>query len=217
MEGLNLLFIIANQSDEDKVLKNIKKYNIGFKYIMYGEGTASSSLLEYFGLNDEKKFILMLILPVVLCKNIMIKLKKTVNMDDYGKGIAFSIPLTSSTKYIVNYYKDYELEDVDMLESRQELIVTIVNHGYSEQVMNVAKKCGANGGTLISGRGLGDGQGIKFLNISIEPEKDIILNLVSSDIKRDIMNSIVDNCGLKSPGTGICFSLPVDYVVGLNK
>ena len=138
-------------------------------------------------------------------------------MDEYGKGIAFSIPLTSSTKYIVNYYKDYELEDVDMLESRQELIVTIVNQGYSEQVMNVAKKCGANGGTLISGRGLGDGQGIKFLNISIEPEKDIILNLVSSDIKHDIMNSIVDNCGLKSPGAGICFSLPVDYVVGLNK
>ena len=31
------------------------------------------------------------------------------------------------------------------------------------------------------------------------------------------MNLIVKNCGLKTPGAGICFSLPVDYVVGLNK
>ena len=31
------------------------------------------------------------------------------------------------------------------------------------------------------------------------------------------MNKIVENCGLKSPGAGICFSLPVDNVIGLNK
>ena len=30
------------------------------------------------------------------------------------------------------------------------------------------------------------------------------------------MNKIVENCGLKSPGAGICFSLPVDQVVGLS-
>ena len=38
-----------------------------------------------------------------------------------------------------------------------------------------------------------------------------------TDKENDVMNKIVENCGLKSPGAGICFSLPVDNVIGLNK
>ena len=104
-----------------------------------------------------------------------------------------------------------------MEEVNQHLIVTIVNQGYSEKVMTEAKKSGATGGTTISGRGLETEKAIKFLNIAIEPEKDIVLILTSTDKKTNIMNTIVENCGLKTPGAGICFSLPVDYVAGLHE
>ena len=118
---------------------------------------------------------------------------------------------------MLDYYKNSEMEDIEMEDAYQHLIVTIVNQGYAEKVMSEAKKGGATGGTTINGRGLGDGKAIKFLNISIEPEKDIVLILVPTDKKNDIMNIILNNCGLKTPGAGICFSLPVDHVVGLNK
>ena len=104
-----------------------------------------------------------------------------------------------------------------MNKVKQHLIVTIVNEGYAEKVMSFAKKKGATGGTTLSGRGLETEKAIKFLNISIEPEKDVVLNLVPSDKKNDIMNEIVEGCGLKTPGAGICFSLPVDNVIGLSK
>lgn len=217
MDSLNMLFIIVNQTDEKKILKILNKYKVGFKYIMYGEGTASSSLLEYFDLNDEEKAIVLSVLPNNLCKKILIELKNKINVSECGKGIGFSIPLYSSTKYMLDFYKNHEMEDIDMEEAYQHLIVTIVNQGYSEKVMNEAKKGGATGGTTINGRGLGDGKAIKFLNISIEPEKDIVLILVPTDKKNDIMEAILNNCGLKTPGAGICFSLPVDHVVGLNK
>ena len=104
-----------------------------------------------------------------------------------------------------------------MEEVNQHLIVTIVNKGYSEKVMTEAKKAGATGGTTISGRGFGENDVVKFLKISIEAEKDIVLILVPTDKKNEVMNKVVEKCGLKSPGAGICFSLPVDYVIGLNK
>ena len=104
-----------------------------------------------------------------------------------------------------------------MEDAYNHLIVTIVNEGYAEKVMTEAKKAGATGGTTINGRGLESEKAIKFLKLSIEPEKDIVLILASSDKKNDIMNIILENCGLKTPGAGICFSLPVDHVVGLNK
>ena len=217
MNSLCMLFIIINRSDEKKVLKIINKYKVGFKVIMYGQGTASSSLLEYFDLNDEDKAIITSVLPPILCKNLLIDLKEKMNVEDHGKGIAFSISLSSATKYMVDFYQKHEMEDIDMEEAYQHLIVTIVNQGYAEKVMNEAKKGGATGGTTINGRGLENEKVIKFLNISIEPEKDIVLILVPTENKNSIMDIIVENCGLKTPGAGICFSLPVDHVVGLNK
>lgn len=217
MDDLSMLFIIVNHSNEKQILKLINKYKIGFKTIMYGSGTASSSLLEYFGLNDEEKTIITSVLPPIICKHVLRTLKDKMNVDDYGKGIAFSIPLSSSTKYMLDFYESYEMEDIEMEEANQHLIVTITNEGYAEKVMTEAKKKGATGGTSINGRGLESSKAIKFIGLSIEPEKDIVLILVPSEKKKDIMDTIVENCGLKTPGAGICFSLPVDYVVGLNK
>lgn len=217
MNSLCMLFIIMNYTDEKKFTKIINKYKIGFKVIMHGMGTASSSLLEYFGLNKEEKTIMTMVLPPVVCNNLLKEIEEKVNVNVHGKGIAFSISLSSSTKYMMDYYKKHEMEDIKMEEAYQHLIITIVNEGYAEKVMNEAKKGGATGGTTINGRGLESEKAIKFLNLSIEPEKDIVLILVPTEKKNAIMDIIVENCGLKTPGAGICFSLPVDHVVGLNK
>ena len=217
MNNLSMLFLITNISDEKKVINIIKRYNIGFNFLTYGEGTTSSSLLEYFDLNDEQKTIIMSVLPPNIGKKILLEIKKEINVEKHGNGIGFTISLSSSTKYMLDYYKNHEMEDIEMENSNEHLIVTIVNKGYSEKVMTEAKKAGATGGTTISGRGFGENDVVKFLKISIEAEKDIVLILVPTDKKNEVMNKIVENCGLKSPGAGICFSLPVDNVIGLNK
>lgn len=217
LNSLCMLFIIINYSDEKKFTNIINKYKIGFKVVMHGMGTASSSLLEYFGLDRRERTIITSVLPPIICKNLLKEIEQKLQVNEHGKGIAFSILLSSSTKYMLDFYEKHEMEDIDMSEANQQLIVTIVNEGYAEKVMNEAKKGGATGGTTLHGRGLESEKVIKFLNISIEPEKDVVLILVPTEKKNDIMNIIVENCGLKTPGAGICFSLPVDYVVGLSK
>lgn len=216
MNNLCMLFVIINTSDEKKVLNIINKYNIGFKIVMHGHGTASSSLLEYFGLNREEKTIMTMVLPSIVCKYILKEIKEKINVNRHGKGIAFNIALSSGTKYMLDFYQNHEMEDIDMESANQHLIVTIVNEGYADRVMSEAKKAGATGGTTLNGRGLNSEEAVKFLNISIEPEKDVVLILVDTEKKNDIMNAILTNCGLKTPGAGICFSLPVDNVVGIS-
>ena len=116
LNSLSMLFIIINHSEEKKFLKFINKYKIGFKVIMYGQGTASSSLLEYFDLNDEEKAIITSILPPIVCKNLLVDLREKMNVEEYGKGIAFSIPLSSGTKYMLDFYQKHEMEDIAMEE-----------------------------------------------------------------------------------------------------
>ncbi|WP_101697142.1 P-II family nitrogen regulator [Clostridium minihomine] len=94
------------------------------------------------------------------------------------------------------------------------LIITIVNRGYSEQVMKAAELGGATGGTIVLARGVGNHEVENFLGISIQPEKEIILILTPRETKQQIMKSICQKCGFCTEARGMSFALPVDDALG---
>lgn len=97
-----------------------------------------------------------------------------------------------------------------------ELIMCIVNQGFSEEVMSAARECGARGGTVLNARGTAKEEAEKLFNITITPEKEIVMIIVKKEIKEEILHAIYTKCGLKTPGQGIAFSMPVADVVGLG-
>ena len=97
-----------------------------------------------------------------------------------------------------------------------EVIICIVNAGFSDDVMSAAREAGAKGGTVINARGTAREEAEKKYGIVFEPEKEMIIILVESKIKDDILHSIYRKVGLNTPGQGIAFSLPVDDVVGIS-
>ncbi len=103
-----------------------------------------------------------------------------------------------------------------MANNKFEMIMCIVNTGFSETVMDAAKEVGARGGTVIHARGTANKEAEQFFQITIQPDKEIVLILVPQDIKDDVLHSIYRLAGLKSEGQGIAFSLPVDDVVGIT-
>lgn len=96
-----------------------------------------------------------------------------------------------------------------------EVILCIVNNGFSDVVMDAAKKFGAKGGTVIHGRGTAAKDAEKFFNITIQPEKEIVIILVNTKIKDIILKGLYDAVGMDTSAQGIAFSLPVDDVVGI--
>lgn len=97
-----------------------------------------------------------------------------------------------------------------------EAILCIVNSGFSEAVMDVAKKAGARGGTVVNARGTAGKEAENFFGISVQEEKEIVIILTEKDKRDKILGAIYDEVGLNSAGQGIAFSLPVDGVVGLT-
>lgn len=98
-----------------------------------------------------------------------------------------------------------------------EMVFAIINSGYSEEVMEAVKACGATGGTIINARGTANLEAEKFFGISISSEKEIVMIIVKKDIKDSVLKAIYEKVGLSTPGQGIAFSLPVDEAVGLGK
>ena len=101
------------------------------------------------------------------------------------------------------------------MKYQHECIVCIVNAGYSDEVMDAARAFGATGGTVIHAHGTANRESEQFFHITIEPEKEIVLILVPTQLRNDILHALYNQVGLKTEGQGIAFSLPVEKAVGL--
>ena len=96
-----------------------------------------------------------------------------------------------------------------------DLIVTIINKGHCDTVITASKEAGAEGGTIIPGRGTGIRENKKLWGIPIEPEKDIVLTIVPQEKTNSILKAIVQAGKLDKPGAGISFVLELKKVAGI--
>lgn len=97
-----------------------------------------------------------------------------------------------------------------------EMILCVVNAGFSDSVMDAAREAGAGGGTVIHARGTANPEAEALFHITIQPDKDMVILIVPSNIKDNVLHAIYKSAGLKTPGQGIAFSVPVSQAVGLR-
>lgn len=97
-----------------------------------------------------------------------------------------------------------------------DLIVAILNQGYSDEFMTVARGAGAGGGTVISARGLMHKGPVKFFGISVQDEKEIIIILSTRAKMQPIMEAVSRAHGIASKAEGIIFSLPAENITGID-
>lgn len=102
-----------------------------------------------------------------------------------------------------------------MTTNNHEVIFAIVNAGYAEDAMHIAREEGARGGTIISGRGVAREKEAAFFGITIHAEKEILMLVVEKDIRDKVLHSLYKQMGMQQKAQGIVFSLPVSDVAGL--
>ena len=96
-----------------------------------------------------------------------------------------------------------------------DLIVTIVSKGFAEEVVEATKKAGAEGGTILNGRGKGIHENAKLFGIPIEPEKEIVLTLIDREKTEKVLEAVYNAVELSKPNKGIAFVLEVEKAVGI--
>lgn len=221
MVNLMLLVLIYSEGNDKKINSILNKFGVKVKTVTNASGTASASVLDYFGLAETRKDVYLAIIPDYLEHNILSKLKNTFKFEEIGTGITFTIPISSSNKFLMDSFKKSDVEEKvkDMKEdnNKYHLIITIVLEGYLEQAMAAAKKAGATGGTVIKGRGLANLVPAKVLGFNIETEREVILNVVEDESKQKVMEEITSAVGIKTGGKGVCIALPISDAIGLNK
>ncbi len=99
--------------------------------------------------------------------------------------------------------------------TKTQLIVAIVPQGRCPVLVTAAKEAGSEGATIVRGRGTGVHESSKFLGVPIEPEKDLLLVLIPTELTDAVMSAIVRAGELDQPGHGIAFVVDVPRVEGI--
>ena len=90
------------------------------------------------------------------------------------------------------------------------LVMVTVNQGYTDQVMEVAKRAGATGGTVIRSRLVEAENLSEIMNTSIEEEREILFIMAPTQVSYKIMEDVNKEFGLQSKAKGILCTVPID-------
>lgn len=104
-----------------------------------------------------------------------------------------------------------------MTTNNHEVIFAIINSGFAQEAMDVAREQGVRGGTIINARGVAQEEAAAFFGITIHAEKEILMMVVEKEIRDKVLNALYKEMGMGQKAQGIAFSLPVSDVAGLVK
>jgi hypothetical protein len=226
MAVLNFIIFILDWSKTKAITEILEESHVRFHFICKGRGTASSEILDLLGIGSSEKAVVLCLEQNIMVPVLLKRVSKSLGLHNPGAGIAFTVPLSGISKPILQVFKesihknigdDERKEEAAMKEKKKhDLIVIVVNQGYSDELMSCARDAGASGGTVINARGLAHRGPVKFFGISVQDEKEIITILTSQNKKVPIMQAVSQNFGIASKAQGIVFSLPAENITGLD-
>ena len=216
-----MMMTITNRNLTKKFTNFYEENGVDISVTTGGRGTAASEILDYFGLDGAEKSVLFHVVTGATWKNLKAGLRRKMQIDVPGIGIAFLIPISSiGGKKALGYLTDGQNfvkgEESTLKDTKYELLVVIANHGYTELIMDAARSVHAAGGTVIHAKGTGAQKAEKFLGVTLVPEKEMVFIVVRKNQKNDIMRAIMDQAGLESKARSIVFSLPVTDTAGMR-
>lgn len=226
MSKVNLLITIIQKKLSAEYLEFFRMYNTPVILSIPGKGTAKDSTLDYLGIEATEKTVFFNIAGSDGTDIIARELINTMNIDIPGIGIALTVPLDSidsRTLAVLSPAKDTPENDTNsstgkeadaMNATANSLIITIVNQGYTDLVMNAARAAGARGGTTIHAKGTVTKEAEKFFGISISDEKELIFIVTDEESRRGIMKAIATEAGPQTKAQAMIISLPCERVTG---
>lgn len=216
---LYLVMSIVDRKQAETMDKILKDFKFSFVLENLGVGTATSEHLLLHDLQETEKAVIYTVATRRSAQELFLYAEEKMYMDIPGNGIMLSIPIKSvgggsNLEYLT---QGQEIGGgKPSMDFKHELIIVIIKEGHSDEVMEFARAAGAGGGTVLHAKGTGTAEVIKFLGVSIVPNKDMIYILSPSDKKAEIMTAISENCGKDKPAEALCFSVPVSAVIGLR-
>ena len=217
---VHLVAAVVDVGQGERVLRIYREYGALVDFVCMGHGTARTEMLDLLGLGETAKVIVMCLACEACAKRLLKQLGIELQMRYPGHGIAFCIPVTGigvRWHRLLTQKDEREAQCVNHTAKEQscEMVVVVMERGYTNVAMDAARKAGARGGTVISARGIAEDEVRQFFGIEIQAEKEIVFLIVKSEEKQAVMTAMMKAVGMNTRSKGIVLSLPLSSAIGL--
>lgn len=221
MKDVCLFITITQRIYTDEFLRFFGHHGANLVYSTPCAGTVRSKTLDLLGIEQTEKSMIFSVMTGEQMRGIIHDLTTEMQIDLPDRGIGIGVPLTSMggksamRQLLGEEPKLLEREETEGMNN-YELIVAIIEKGYTDEVMEAARAAGAGGGTVIRAKGTGKGEEATFLGVSLAEEKEMIFIVTHVNKKKDIMEAVMRDAGIESKAHTILFSMPVTATAGFR-
>ena len=198
MQGVDLFITITDRSRAEQFAAWFRTHGISLVLTALGQGTATTEVLDFLGLEATEKAVLFCVSP--RSPRLVRQAARDLWLDVPGQGVLMTVPVNSIGGSTAKEYLLHEQEGETAMEREiaHDLIVVIANQGSTDLVMDAAREAGATGGTVIHAKGTGTDLVRKFFGVSIASEQEMVFILARSEAKKPIMKAIMAKAGISS-------------------
>ena len=219
---IKLLVAILDRGQGVAAIELFRRYGLWFDYLCMGKGTASSRILDYFGLSETEKDVVLTLVPAHRVPIVMAAADGKFDFRSPGRGILFTLSLSGVSglvprKLCQGEQAQKEAQPMDEKDNQYDLIVVAANRGNLDTIMDAARSEGARGGTVLNARRVGSAtESDGPLGFGLEPEQEVVAILAPRRQKHAIMVAVQKAAGPSTQAGGILLSLPVEDMMGLQ-
>lgn len=221
-EQMTLIMSIVERGGGGKLVKLYTKEQVFTHIRCEGQGTATSEILDILGLGGTEKDIIISFATRAAAGRLLGRLDDELRSAVPGRGIAFTVPLTAISNLIAAYIglkTKPDSEEADSMDNQQKnsMLLVTVNQGFTDAVMDTARKAGVRGGTIIRGRWVGDESFAQSRGItSLQAEKELIFIVVATEIRSKVMEAINREHGLESEAGAMVSAIGIEQLAHLG-
>ncbi len=210
------LLSFVQQGNGKKLIKELQNLKIRINFQTVGLGTAPTEMMDIFGLGTNDKDIVISLGAEGDIRNMMSNFGTAFESHSKYGGIMIIMKLSAAGRIlteILHFDNEKTLEEGTenmKNEYHNNLIIISVNEGFSDDVMEVARKAGATGGTVIKGRLADSSQFEGLRDTKVDEDRELLCILAPLQVSKKIMEDVNSNFGLTSPANGIVISVATE-------
>ncbi|NLE12819.1 MAG: P-II family nitrogen regulator [Clostridiales bacterium] len=212
---LVIMTLVLGEQQCQKCSKLVKEVGITGGITIIGKGTVKGTILELLGIRSQKKEIINFLMTKDTSDEMIEYFTEELGLTEPGKGIIYITPVELASITVDGRQVIVKAAEVEGVNNMFKKLTVIVDRGVGGDVMDIARKAGVKGGTIMNGRGTGAEYTATLFGMEIEPEKELVMILMPTGLVDKVVDVLFRELKMEDPGNGIMFVEPVIGVRGL--
>jgi len=96
------------------------------------------------------------------------------------------------------------------------VLVAILAEELEEKAIDVARRAGAGGVTILDARGIGAREKKTFFGLTYEGSQSVLIFVLEKKLSLTVLKTLTAALDLRSQSKGVVFTIPLEHIAGID-